>query len=83
MHSEHRAIGVEKITWAQMELWLWWSPPTGAGYIDRSRVVCRSRCALLFVTMLCAKKLVSPLPEELWVLIFGFVRHDEIPMLRQ
>lgn len=91
-------------TWAAVQLHLWWSKVTDAGYIDKSRVVAMCRKRLLFVTMLSAARTcrvpslqrtrtatakqmtvapqhrLSYLPEELWVIIFTFVRHGRIPL---
>jgi hypothetical protein len=71
-------------TWAAVQLWMWWSGPTGAGYTDKGRVVCRPRMVTLFNTMLAvlrankAERLPS-LPQELWVAIFGLLKHNQPP----
>jgi hypothetical protein len=71
-------------TWAAVQLWVWWSPPTGAGYADKDRAVCRPRLVTLFNTMLAGFRAANamglpPLPQELWVVIFGFVQHNLQP----
>jgi hypothetical protein len=71
-------------TWAAVQLWRWWSPPTGAGYADQERTVCRPRLGTLFNTMLAGVRAVNanalpPLPQELWVVIFGFLKHNQPP----
>ena len=47
-------VAPDATTWAAAELWLWWSPPTAAGYADKTRTVCTSRQRALFTTMLSA-----------------------------
>ena len=77
-------------TWAAVELWLWWSPPTEAGYTNRAgvckdaRIVCQTRHATLYTTTMAGSEAVKantlpPLPPPIWLLIFGFVKHDEVP----
>ena len=77
-------------TWAAVQLWFWWSPPTGAGYTNRGgickdgRIVCSSRHATLFTTMVGGSQAASAgrlqvLPEGVWLLIFGWLKHDEAP----
>ena len=77
-------------TWASVQLWLWWSPPTGAGYTNRdgvcndARIVCKSRHAMLFTATMAGFKAVKSgslplLPPPIWLLAFGFVKHDETP----
>ena len=77
-------------TWAAVELWLWWSPPTGAGYTNRAgvckdaRTVCKTRHATLFATTMAGFEVAAtadlpPLPPPIWLLIFGFLKHDETP----
>lgn len=154
-------VAPDATTWVAVELWLWWSPPTAAGYADKTRTVCTSRQRALFTTMLsayrtsrpplvesavdlCEADILSPtaatadasadpdtkvwctsagwtvtphtgstttvaatnedgssssssnstppalqvapehqlpaLPQELWVVIFGFVKHDQVPV---
>ena len=75
-------------TWAGVQLWLWWLPPTsfsGGSYeATDDRTVCESRQLTIWVTMLAglrAEKLstLPRLPEELWLYIFGFLKHDQQP----
>ena len=73
-------------TWAGVQLWLWWLPPTSfAGGGDR--VVCKSRVVAVWTTMLAGLRAertasVPRLPEELWLYTFGFLKHDEQPAFR-
>ena len=75
-------------TWAGVQLWQWFSPPTAAGYnADDGRVVCRSRHCTLFATMLCGHCTANSgtllrLPQELWVIVFGFLRHHQPPVYK-
>jgi hypothetical protein len=71
-------------TWAAVQLWVWWSPPTGAGYADQDRTVCKPRLGTLFSTMLAGLRaataeVLPALPQELWVVIFGFLQHNQPP----
>ena len=77
-------------TWAGVQLWLWWLPPTsfsgGAGgrNTDDHRVVCKSRQRTVWVTMLCGLRAeeaatLPRLPEELWLYMFGLLKHDQQP----
>ena len=77
-------------TWAAVQLWLWWSSPTGAGYTNRAgvckdeRIVCKTRRVMLFAATMAgftAVKATSlpPLPPPIWLVIFGFLKHDEMP----
>jgi hypothetical protein len=68
-------------TWAAVELWSWWSPPTGAGYPDQDRAVYRPHLDTLFSTMLAGFRAATAealprLPQELWVVIFGLLKHN-------
>jgi len=78
-------------TWAAVELWLWWSPPTGAGYTNRAgdckdkRTVCETRRAALIATTLAgfeaAKSSSLPvLPPPVWLVVFSFLKHDQMPV---
>ena len=75
-------------TWAAVQLWLWWLPPTSfsdsVGGDASLQVVCKSRVAAVWTTMLAGlrteKVATLPLlPEELWLLVFGFLKHDQQP----
>ena len=77
-------------TWAAVELWLWWSLPTGAGYTNRAgvckdeRIVCKTRRIMLFAATMAGFEAAKsgslpPLPPPIWLLVFGFVKHDEMP----
>ena len=79
-------------TWAGVELWLWWSPPTEAGYTNRAgdtkdpRVVCTSRKIMLYTVTMASLKATKAeklpkIPPPIWLLIFGFLKHDEMPQL--
>ena len=81
-------------TWAAVQLWLWWSPPTGAGYTNRDgvctddRIVCRPRRAALFNAVAAGSTAATAgrlqgLPEGVWLLIFGWLQHDETPTFPQ
>ena len=70
-------------TWASVQLWLWWLPPTSFTGVG-DRVVCESRQRTLWATMLGGLRAESDatlprLPEELWLLTFGFLKHDQQP----
>ena len=77
-------------TWAGVQLWLWWLPPTSfsrgsSSNNNEHRVVCKSRLATIWTTMLAGfhaeKSATLPrLPEELWLYMFGFLKHDEQPI---
>ena len=69
-------------TWAGVQLWLWWLPPTSFG--DGDRIVCHARVATVWATMLGGFRAemtgsLPPLPEELWLYTFGFLKHDQQP----
>ena len=71
-------------TWAGVQLWLWWLPPTSF-QSSGDRVVCKSRQLAIWTTMLCGlraeKAAILPhLPEELWLYTFGVLKHDQQPM---
>ena len=78
-------------TWAGVQLWLWWLPPTsfsadagGGGSNDGQRVVCKSRRLTIWATMLGGLRaeetsILPRLPEELWLYTFGFLKHDQQP----
>lgn len=94
-------VAPDAATWAGVELWLDWSPPTAAGYTDKTRTVSKSRQRMLLATMRSAARAARPppirstrrataicvapehrlpaLPEELWVVIFGFLKHGTPP----
>jgi len=79
-------------TWAGVQLWLWWLPPSsfyscGDGSDDGDdRVVCKSRVTTIWTTMLSAYKssevldLLPDLEPELWEHIFTFLKHDQQPV---
>ena len=71
-------------TWASVQLWLWWLAPTS--FSDGTRLVCRSRVATIWATMLAGYRaetceILLGLPEELWLHMFGFLKHDLQPTL--
>jgi len=73
-------------TWAGVQLWLWWLPPTSfAAGSDDTRTVCASRTVTIWNTMASAyraSEVLEVLPDlepELWELIFTFLRHDQQP----
>ena len=80
-------------TWAGVQRWLWWIPPSsfargdGSGG-DDARVVCQPRVATIWTTMLSAYKssevldLLPDLEPELWELIFTFIKHVDTPSHR-
>jgi len=89
----HRAAPDAK-TWAAVQLWLWWLPPSsfsvrggGSGGGDDDRVVCTSRTTTIWTVMLSAYKsseVLDVLPDlepELWEHIFTFLKHDQQPSL--
>ena len=81
-------------TWAGVQLWHWWLPPTcfgkhGAadGRDDDGRAVCKSRVATVWSTMLSGlhaeqSAALPHLPEELWLHMFGFLKHDQPPTFK-
>ena len=74
-------------TWAAVQLWMWWSPPTGAGFTEKGRGACRSRQAMVFNTILAGFRTATAealpyLPQELWVTICGHVEHNQPPTYR-
>ena len=77
-------------TWAGVQLWLWWLPPTSfAAGSDDTRTVCTSRTVTIWNTMASAyraSEVLEVLPDlepELWELIFTFLRHDQQPKKTQ
>lgn len=75
-------------TWAGVQLWLWWLPPTSfVGVVSSGinhRVVCKSRKLTIWVTMLGGLRAeesdtLPSLPEELWLHTFKFLKHDQQP----
>ena len=77
-------------TWAGVQLWLWWLPPTsfsgdvGGGSTSTHRVVCKSRQRTVWVTMLCGLRAqeAATLPclqGKLWLYTFGLLKHDQQP----
>lgn len=80
----------EAKTWAAVQLWVWWSPPTGAGYTNRMGVCkdarkpgkCR-RLVMFFATIAAthgaAAGAYALLPPPLWLIIFSFLKHDQTP----
>ena len=77
-------------TWAAVQLWLWWSPPTEAGYTNRAgvckddRIVCKTRHVMLFAATMAGFEAAESgslptLPPPIWLLIFGFIKHDATP----
>lgn len=77
-------------TWAGVQLWLWWSSPTGAGYTNREgacddpRVVCKPRKLTLYTTTMAGWRAAKErrLPEldpTVWLMIFGWLQHDTKP----
>ena len=70
-------------TWAGVQLWLWWLPPTSFSG-DGDRVVCKARKLTVWATVLGGLRAeetttLPRLPEELWLYTFGFLRHDQQP----
>ena len=71
-------------TWAGVQLWQWWSPPTGAGHEGDTRIVCDSRNSALYTSVMSGyraskSKTLPHLPGEMWICIFGFLEHDDAP----
>ena len=57
---------------------IWWGAPAD----KPRRIVCRSRRVAIWTTMLSGcrarnNNTLPHLPEELWLLLFGFLKHDE------
>lgn len=75
-------------TWAGVQLWQWWLPPSAfrdsnGGVLD-DRVVCKSRAITIWNAMAsgfrASKLAVLPyLPPELWLRMFKFLKHDHQP----
>eukprot|EP00729_Bicosta_minor_P004349 gene4349-biopygen1139 len=75
-------------TWAGVQLWQWWLPPSAfrhsnGGVLD-GRSVCKSRTITIWNTMAsgfrASKLAVLPyLPPELWLRMFKFLKHDQQP----
>jgi len=76
-------------TWAGVQLWQWWLPPSAfrdsnGGVLD-DRVVCKSRAVAVWNTMAsgsrASKLAILPyLPPELWLRMFKFLKHDQQPV---
>lgn len=73
-------------TWAGVQLWLWWLPPTSfATGSDDTRTVCQSRTITIWNTMVSAyraSEVLEVLPDmepELWEHIFTFLKHGQQP----
>lgn len=81
-------------TWAAVQLWVYWSPPTGAGYVNRQkqckdrRIVAKARRRLLFAATASAHAAalrnngatLPALPPPIWLVIFGFLKHERPPV---
>jgi hypothetical protein len=78
-------------TAAAVELWLWWSPPLPGGraaYYNAAPPTLARR-TLVWTVMLVTARLqhtygaegLPHLPFELWNMMFGFVKHDALPVL--
>ena len=73
-------------SWAAVELWLWWLPPTTFfGPNSDHRAVCRPRRVAIWAVMLAGHRgdkasILPRLPEELWLHMFGFLKHERLPM---
>lgn len=75
-------------TWAGVQLWMWWLPPSAFrdsndGVLD-DRGVCKSRIITVWNTMVAgfraSKLAILPyLPPELWLHTFKFLKHDQQP----
>ena len=70
-------------TWAGVQNWLWWLPPTA--FTDGDRVVCKARIATIWTTMVAGFRAemtasLLGLPEELWLHMFTFLKHDQQPV---
>ena len=68
-------------TWAAVEMWQWWAVPT---HVGDDRLACYDRLVTVFAVMLSGvraeKTATLPgLPEELWLHVFGFVKHEQQP----
>ena len=77
-------------TWAGVQLWLWWLPPSFfRGGSDDTRVVSESRTVAIWSTMMSAHRaskgngkgfgVLPDLEPELWEQIFAFLKHDQPP----
>ena len=75
-------------TWAGVQLWLWWLPPSAfrdscGGVLD-VRVVCNSRTIAVWNAMMAGHRAqqnstLPYLPPELWLRMFEFLKHDQQP----
>ena len=68
-------------TWAAVELWRWWAAPT---HVGADRVACPDRRATVWTVMLSGVRAeetaaLPHLPEELWLCMFGFLKHAKAP----
>ena len=68
-------------TWAAVEIWQWWAAPT---HVGEDRLACYDRRVTVFAVMLSGvraeKTATLPgLPEELWLHVFGFLKHEQQP----
>ena len=77
-------IAPDAKTWAAVQLWLWWLPPTAFISGGDARVVCKSRRVAIWTALLSGYRgekfaILPRLPEELWLYMFGFLKHDRLP----
>ena len=68
-------------TWAAVAMWQWWAAPT---HVGEDRLACYDRRRTVFAVMLSGvraeKTAILPgLPEELWLHVFGFLKHEQQP----
>lgn len=84
----HLRAAPDAKTWAGVQLWLWWLPPSAFrdsnGEVLDDRVMCKSRAVTIWITMMVGlrgvKLAILPyLPPELWLRMFNFLKHDQLP----
>ena len=66
-------VAPDATTWAGVQLWMYWSDPETDA--SKKRVLCKSRQQMVWTVMHVAERL-EILPDELWLLIFTFVKHE-------
>jgi hypothetical protein len=86
--AQHRITPSHVRTWVAAELYLWWSTPQLGGGTDaayNANLSSHSRRIMIWTVMLSGfrtaetTEVLPYIPSEIWNLVFGFVKHTDIP----